>query len=56
MLRWLKKLEVMAMAVAFAEAGEWETAERMLEEKSSKPKKQKPISKKKQNRRPRLHA
>lgn len=31
MEKWLQKLEVMATAVAFAEAGEWTYAEKQLE-------------------------
>ncbi len=31
MRNWLKKLELMAAAVAFAEEGEWKTAESILE-------------------------
>ncbi|MBI4964039.1 MAG: hypothetical protein HY913_12240 [Desulfomonile tiedjei] len=32
MKSWRKKLEAMAAAVAFAEAGEWQTARTVLEE------------------------
>ncbi|MCA1961218.1 MAG: hypothetical protein LDL33_10515 [Desulfomonile sp.] len=32
MFNWLRKLEVMAAAAAFAEEGEWRTARRILQE------------------------
>jgi len=32
MLNWLRKLEAMAAAAAFAEEGEWQTARRILHE------------------------
>ncbi len=42
------------MAVAFAEAGEWKTAEQILDGNKNKIQRQKPTVKKKQDKRPRL--
>lgn len=36
-MRWLEKLEAMAVGVAFCEAGEWETAEKLMRELENRP-------------------
>lgn len=36
MKKWLAKLETMAMAVAFAEAGEWDYAQEIMEKEKRK--------------------
>jgi len=37
MKKWLERLEAMAMAVAFAEAGEWAYAEKIMDRKTRQP-------------------
>ncbi len=36
-MRWLKKLEAMAVGVTFCEAGEWETAHKLMREIENRP-------------------
>lgn len=50
MKKWLRKLEVMAMAVAFAEAGEWAYAEKIMEREQKKPSVKPKLNKKPDNR------
>jgi len=51
MNRWRKKLEAMAVAVAFAEAGEWQTAQTVLEQADRRLDKKE--AERRQDRRPR---
>jgi hypothetical protein len=57
MKRILERFEAMAMAVTFAEAGEWETAKQMMEKNNSKKNhrtEQTQLKKKNQFKRPRV--
>ncbi|MFH1113685.1 MAG: hypothetical protein V1792_07160 [Pseudomonadota bacterium] len=36
-MRWLEKLEAMAVGVTFCEAGEWETARKLMQEFEERP-------------------
>ncbi|MFH2129626.1 MAG: hypothetical protein ABIK68_04570 [bacterium] len=55
MNKWLQKLEAMSMAVAFAEAGEWNTAEEIMDKQWQRHNPAKPVEKrKKTDKRPRM--
>ncbi|MBU2646316.1 hypothetical protein KKI24_16535 [bacterium] len=55
MNKWLQKLEAMSMAVAFAEAGEWNTAEEIMDKQWQRQHPAKSVEKrKKTDKRPRM--
>jgi len=57
MTKWLEKFQMLAMAVAFAEAGEWNTAQQIMEQDRQKKRAaERPNSRPGTDKRPRLRA
>jgi len=54
MKKWIQKMEAMAMAVAFAEAGEWSTAQEIMEKQERKQMPEKRAPRKTPDKRPRM--
>ncbi|MBU2513393.1 hypothetical protein KJ966_18795 [bacterium] len=55
MKRFIERFEAMAMAVAFAEAGEWETAQNIMKKQEKSVKNAKKTDIRKKDKRPRMH-
>jgi hypothetical protein len=55
MKKWKERLEILAMAIAYAEAGDWESAREFLKRPQQPSKPARKDQKKRQQRRPRIH-